>query len=226
MPDTYQVQPRSVVGKAVRRLRGEGVLPASIYGRGLESVAVQLPYVVARDLMNSHGYNSLINVQVEGEAKARPVVVKQVDQHPVTRELWHLDFYQVDLSRKISGPVTVQFVDESPAVREQGGVLVIHADTVEVEALPADMPEALQVSLAALDEYDTYLYAKDIATGEGVEIVSDPEYLLAAVTRPRLAAEAEAELAEGEQVEGAVEGEGDEAEAAEGEESSEETSEE
>jgi large subunit ribosomal protein L25 len=226
MPDTYQLQPRSVVGKAVRRLRGEGVLPASIYGRGLESVAVQLPYVVARDLMNSHGYNSLINVQVEGEAKARPVVVKQVDQHPVTRELWHLDFYQVDLSRKISGPVTVQFVDESPAVREQGGVLVIHADTVEVEALPADMPEALQVSLAALDEYDTYLYAKDIATGEGVEIVSDPEYLLAAVTRPRLAAEVEAELAEGEQVEGAVEGEGDEAEAAEGEESSEETSEE
>ena len=204
MTDAYQVQPRTVVGKTVARLRREGTLPASIYGRGLESVAVQLPYVVARDLMNSHGYNSLITVQVDGESKPRPVVVKQVAQDPVTRELWHLDFYQVDLTRKISGPVTVHFTGESPAVQDRNGVLVIHADTVEVEALPADMPESLEVSLESLVEFDTYLYAKDIKTGAGVEIISDPEYLLAAVTRPRLATEAEAdaeaaELAEGEQ---------------------------
>jgi len=216
MPDTYQVQPRSVAGKAVRKLRREGVLPASIYGRGLESVAVQLPYMVARDLMNSHGYNSLISVQVEGESQTRPVVVKQVDQHPVTRELWHLDFYQVDLTCKISGPVAIHFTDESPAVNEKSGVLVIHADTVEVEALPADMPESLEVSLASLDDYDTYLYAKDIATGEGVTVVSDPEFLLAAVTRPRLVAEAD-EIAEGEQAEEGAEAEGAEGEAAEGE---------
>ena len=204
MTDAYQVQPRTVVGKTVAKLRREGTLPASIYGRGLESVAVQLPYVVARDLMNSHGYNSLITVQVDGESKPRPVVVKQVAQDPVTRELWHLDFYQVDLTRKISGPVTVHFTGESPAVQDRNGVLVIHADTVEVEALPADMPESLEVSLESLVEFDTYLYAKDIKTGAGVEIISDPEYLLAAVTRPRLATEAEAdaeaaELAEGEQ---------------------------
>lgn len=204
MPDAYQVQPRTVVGKAVARLRREGTLPASIYGRGLESVAVQLPYVQARDLMNSHGYNSLINVQVEGESAPRPVVVKQVAQDPVTRALWHVDFYQVDLTRKISGPVTVHFTGESPAVRDLAGVFVVHADTVEVEALPADMPESLEVSLEALDDYDTYLYAKDIRTGAGVEVISDPEYLLAAVTRPRIASEAEeeaeaAELAEGEQ---------------------------
>ena len=98
MPDAYQVQPRTVVGKAVAKLRRDGTLPASIYGRGLDSVAVQMPYVLARDLMNSHGYNSLINVQVEGESSPRPVVVKQVDQNPVTRELWHVDFYQVDLT--------------------------------------------------------------------------------------------------------------------------------
>lgn len=219
MPDAYQVQPRTVVGKAVARLRRDGVLPASIYGRGLESVAVQLPYVVARDLMNSHGYNSLITVQVDGEAKPRPVVVKQVDQHPVTRELWHLDFYQVDLSRKISGPVPVRFVDEAPAVADLGGVFVTHADSVVVEALPADMPEALEVSLSSLTEFDSYLYARDIKTGAGVEVVSDPETLLAAITRPRLAVDTTAEeegLVEGEQEgeaaaeEGAAEG-GDEA---------------
>ncbi|MCA9847566.1 MAG: 50S ribosomal protein L25 [Dehalococcoidia bacterium] len=208
MTDAYQVQPRTVVGKAVSKLRREGTLPASIYGRGLESVAVQLPYVVARDLMNAHGYNSLINVQVEGESKPRPVVVKQVDQNPVTRELWHVDFYQVDLTRKISGPVPVHFVGESPAVRDLGGIFVMHADSVEVEALPADMPEALEVSLDSLTDFDTYLYAKDIQTGAGVTVISDPEHLLAAITRPRIVAEAAAEeIAEGEQeAEAAAEG--------------------
>ena len=87
MPDLYQVQPRTVVGKAVKKLRRDGVLPASIYGRGVDSVAVEIPYIVARDLMNSSGYNSLINLQVEGESKPRPVVVKHVKQDPVSRAL-------------------------------------------------------------------------------------------------------------------------------------------
>jgi len=217
MPDLIQVQPRSVAGKAVKKLRREGVLPASIYGRGVDSVSVQLPYIVARDLMNSFGYNSLINVQIEGEAKPRPVVVKQVDQNPVTRELWHLDFYQVDLNRKISGPVPVHFVDESPAVRELAGVLVIHADTLIVEALPADMPESLEVSLASLDEFDTYLYAKDIQTAAGITIITEDDHLLAAVTRPRLALEGETEegLVEGEQAEEGAEAAEEAGEAAE-----------
>ncbi|MDA1010442.1 MAG: 50S ribosomal protein L25 [Chloroflexi bacterium] len=221
MPDMFQVQPRSVAGKAVKKLRREGVLPASVYGRGLETVSVQLPYVVARDLMNTFGYNSLINLQIEGEAQPRPVVVKQVAQDPVSRQLWHLDFYQVDLNRKISGPVAVHFVDESPAVREQGGVLVIHADSLVVEALPADMPESLEVSLASLDEFDTYLYAKDITTAEGITIITDGDHLLAAVTRPRLAVEGDADaeeaIAEGEQGEEGAASEGDAEAAAESE---------
>jgi len=215
MTDAFQVQPRTVVGKTVARLRRDGVLPASIYGRGIESVAVQLPYVVARDLMNSHGYNSLITLQVEGEGKPRPVVVKQVAQNPVTRELWHLDFYQVDLTRKISGPVSVHFTGESPAARDLNGVLVIHADTVEVEALPADMPESLEVSLESLAEFDTYLYAKDIKTGAGVEVISDPEFMLAAVTRPRIATDAEADAEAADLVEGEQEAEGGEEPSAE-----------
>ncbi|MQC19045.1 MAG: 50S ribosomal protein L25 [Chloroflexi bacterium] len=228
MPDLFQVEPRAVAGKAVKKLRREGVLPASIYGRGIESVAVQLPYIVARDLMNNFGYNSLINLQVDGEASPRPVVVKQVHQDPVSRALWHLDFYQVDLNRKISGPVMIHFVDESPAVREQSGVLVIHADSVEVEALPADMPESLEVSLASLDEYDTYLYAKDIQTPEGIAVVTDGEHLLAAVTRPRLVLDAEdEEIVEGEQAaEDAAADGGDEGGAEASADASEESSEE
>ncbi|MCK9486888.1 MAG: 50S ribosomal protein L25 [Dehalococcoidia bacterium] len=200
MPDTYQVQPRTTLGKAVKKLRREGVLPASIYGRGLDSVAVQLPYVVGRDLMNKHGYNLLVNLAVEGEEKPRPVVVKQVAQDPVSRALWHIDFLQVDLTRKIAGPVPIVFVGEAPAVKDHHGVLVIHSDTVEVEALPADMPESLEISLEVLEELDSYLYAGQIQTPPGVEVITDAEHLLAAITRPRVLSDEDGdEVVEGEQ---------------------------
>jgi large subunit ribosomal protein L25 len=221
MTDTYQVQPRTTIGKAVKKLRREGVLPASIYGRGIDSVSVQLPYIAARDLMNAHGYNSLINVTVEGESKSRPVVVKQVAQDPVSRVLWHIDFLQVDLTRKISGPVPVHFIGEAPAIHDHGGVLVIHSDTVEVEALPSDMPESLEISLDSLTELDSYLHAKEIKTPAGVEIITDGEHLMAAITRPRVVVDEDAvELAEGEQAEGAAEAEGGEAEGGESPEAS------
>ena len=74
-PDTYSVSPRSVVGKNVARLRREGVLPANIYGRGIESVAVELPARQAREMLIAHGTDTLIQLNVEGESKARPVVV-------------------------------------------------------------------------------------------------------------------------------------------------------
>ena len=210
MPDAIQVQPRTVLGKDVKKLRREGVIPASVYGRGVESVAIQLDYIAARDMMNAHGYNTLLNLSIEGEAKPRPVVVKKVDQHPVDRTLRHIDFLQVDLTRKITGPVPVHFTGEAPAIVSHGGVLVIHADSVEVEALPADMPEAIEVSLDGLEELDSYLYASEIKAVAGVTVISPDDFLLAAINRPRLIVEGEAdEIVEGEQEEGetAVEGE-------------------
>lgn len=206
MTDTYQVQPRTVQGKSVRKLRREGVLPASIYGRGIESVAVQLPYIAARDMMNAHGFNMLVNVQIEGEAKARPVVVRKVDQDPVTRQLRHVDFYQVDLTRKISGAVPLTFIGEAP-ITHQGGVVMHQADAIEVEALPADLPESIEVTLDGLTDFDSRITIADIRPPQGVTILADPELLLVGVTRPRVASEEEAEIVEGEQPEAAAAGE-------------------
>lgn len=202
MTDTYQVQQRTTTGKSVKKLRREGILPASIYGRGVDSVAVQLPYLQARDMMNLHGTNSLVNVQVEGESSTRPVMVKKVAQDPVSRVLWHIDFLQVDLTRKVTGPVPLHFTGEAPAVHDHGGVVVHQSDSIEVEALPADMPDAIEVSLAGLKEIDQHLLAKDVVLPRGVTLITDPEHMLAAVTRPRVAVEDEAaagEVIEGEQ---------------------------
>jgi large subunit ribosomal protein L25 len=224
MTDTYPVQRREVLGKKVRQLRRDGTLPANLYGRNQESIAVQLPYMQARDMLNAHGRNTLIEVHIEGEPEPRPVVVREVAQNPVTRALLHVDFYQVDLTRMLSGQVPVSLVGEAPAVDRLGGILVQYADVVEVEALPQNMPERIEASVARLAAFDDQLMLQHLMAPPGVRFLSDPETLIASVMRPRLVAADEEEVPEGE--EGAEEAEGEEADGAEatgdGEESSEE----
>jgi len=209
-PDTYSVSPRSVVGKNVARLRREGVLPANIYGRGIESVAVEMPWRQARDMLIAHGTDSLIQLSVEGEPATRPVVVRTYQRHPVTREVLHLDFYQVDLNRTIEAAVPIHITGEAPAVHTYQGILLTGADSIQIEALPTDLPDFLEVSIEGLEELDTQVTVADLVAPAGVRILTDSETILARITRPRVATEAEA-LAEGEQAPGEAAAEGGEA---------------
>lgn len=196
--DTYTIERREVLGKRVKRLRREGLLPANIFGRGVPSLAVQLPTREARAMLVAHGRDSLIQVQVAGEPRPRPVVVRAVQQHPATGNLEHVDFYQVDLSRPITATVPVTIVGEAPAVRDHGGILLHGQDSVHVEALPADVPEHLEVSVARLTEIDQQVTVADLVLPAGVTALSDPDTMLARVSRPRQAEEGAAVL-EGEQ---------------------------
>ncbi len=219
MPERYAVTPRSVLGKRSRRLRQEGVLPGNIYGRGLDSVAVQLPRREAESLLSAHGLNSLLELSVEGEQGERPVIVRQVQRHPLSREILHLDFYQVDLARTIQANVPVTLIGEAPAVHTYQGILITGLDHVLVEALPAEIPSHIELSVDFLDELDAQLTVADLAVEDGVRIMNDPEVMLARIARPRVVAEDEEvdELLEGE--EGALEDgeEGEGASAADGE---------
>jgi len=218
MPDTYAAEPRTTLGKRVAQLRRDGVLPANVFGRGIESVSVQIDARAVRDLLRSHGTNTLISLQVAGEDAPRPVVVRDVGRHPVTHIPLHLDFYQVDLSRSITGSVPVVLVGDSPAVKDLGGVLLVGADAVQIEALPADMPSHLEVSIDGLAEFDDGVAVGELDLPSGVVVLSDPEQMLARIARPRgLTAEgaeeeAAAAAAEGEEGAEAAEGEAAEAE--------------
>ncbi len=212
MPERYAVTPRSVLGKRSKRLRQEGVLPGNIYGRGLDSVAVQLPRREAESLLSAHGLNSLLELSVEGEKGQRPVIVRQVQRHPLSREILHLDFYQVDLARSIQANVPVTLIGEAPAVHTYQGILITGLDHVLVEALPAEIPSHLELSVDFLEELDAQLTVADLAVEDGVRIMTDPEVMLARIARPRVVAEDEEEdeLLEGEEgeLEEGEEGEG------------------
>ncbi len=203
-PDTYAVERREVLGKRVARLRKAGMMPANIFGRGVESLAVQLPARAARDMLLAHGTDSLIQLEVAGESAPRPVVVRSIQRHPVNRSVLHVDFYQVDLNRPIQATVPVHLVGDSPAVHVHQGVLLTGIDTVQVEALPADIPDRFEVSIEGIEELDQMVTVADIVVPQGVRLLTDSEQMLARVTPPRISAEEE--VPEGEEpVEAAAE---------------------
>ena len=213
-PDTYAVERREVLGKRVARLRRDGVMPANIFGRGVDSLAVQLPARAAREMLIAHGTDSLIQLSVAGESAPRPVVVRAIQRHPVNRSVLHVDFYQVDLNRPIQASVPIHIMGEAPAVHVHQGVLLSGMDSVQVEALPADIPDNFEVSVDGLTELEMQIRASDLVLPPGVTLLTDPDVMIVRVTPPRVVAEAE-EVPEGEEPEEAAEAEA-EGEAAEG----------
>ena len=213
MPDdlTLQLDPRAVTGKRVRRLRRDGIIPGNVYGRGLPSVAVQAPLLELRRVFRGHDRNQVVNARIAGESGTRPVVLRDVQRHPVTHDVEHVDLYHIDLTRPIHATATVHIVGEEtcPAVT-LGGVLVQGLGSVMLEALPMDMLSDLTIDVSNLEHFGQSVHVSDLDLPDGVRALSEPTAQLATVIAPRIAEEDEVEE------EGLEEGaEGEEAPAAE-----------
>lgn len=181
---------RATQGKRVRYLRREGMVPANVYGRGQESVAVQALLREFRRVFREAGANAIVNVAIEGEPTPRPVLLRHVHRHPVTDEILHIDLYQVDLQRPVHAPVHLTFVGVSEAVH-LGGVLVHTLDAVQVEALPDAVPSHFEVDLARLVAFGDAVHVSDLAPPSSVRILTDPATVIASVSAPRLVEEEE-----------------------------------
>ena len=207
MPDplTLQLEPRSVTGKKVRRLRREGIIPGNVYGRGRPSVSVQATLEELRRVFRGHDRNQVVNAQITGESDTRPVVLRDVQRHPVSHDVEHVDLYHIDLTRPIHSTATVHLVGEEacPAIT-LGGVLVQGLGSVMLEALPMDMPSDLTIDVSGLEHFGQSMHVSDLALPDGVRALSEPTAQLATIIAPRLAEEDEVAEEEGAE---AVEGE-------------------
>jgi len=218
---SLRAEPRDVVGsRPARRLRGTGKVPAILYGRGLDPLILT---VDRRDLYaalhTEAGANALINLEVEGTKKPFLTVAREIQRHPVRGEIAHLDFISISLDEKINAEVGIEFLGTPLSVREEGALVETIRNSVNVEALPLDIPAHIQLDISEMALNDT-LKVSDLPVIDGVEYVDDPESSVVTVIIPRVA---EPEPVEGELLEG-EEGElleGEEGEAPEGEEASE-----
>jgi large subunit ribosomal protein L25 len=172
---------RDIKGRKVKQLRSSGFVPANVFGKNQASINVQVANKDFSKVYAEAGESSLIYLEVEGEKESRPVLVRDVSHHPITGYILHVDFNQVSLKEKVVAPVSVNLVGESPAEQEKLGILVQQLDEVELEALPTEMPESLEVSIENLKQVGDAILVKDIAMNSGVTIKSDPEAIVAKI---------------------------------------------
>lgn len=215
------IEPRTDLGKnASNRIRSNGFIPAVLYSHG-ESEVVQIPRKEFFKLFKGRISESVIFDIHSKEKKddERMAYVKDYQMDPVSGEILHVDLFRVTKGEKIHTHVPIEFVGTPKGVK-LGGILEVDLREIEVECLPKDLPEKIQIDVSSMEVGDSY-HVKDVVVAEGVKVMGNLEASVASVHVPKVTAEKveEAVPAEGEAA-AAAEGEGKDAKKAEGEEKS------
>jgi large subunit ribosomal protein L25 len=190
--------PREVLGKANRKLAGQNRIPAVVYGIGREAVAISVDKHDFEMLMAHHAAGStIVEMQIEGEKKPINAMIREMQMNPIKDTIMHVDFLAIEMDKAVNAQVALRLISD-PAGVKAGGILTINFHNINVEAKPADLPEYLEIDVAALEIGDS-LHIKDIDAPSGVTILDDAEEVICSVQAPR--AEVEEEVAEVTEVE-------------------------
>ena len=206
-------EPRTIHGKKVKRLRREGLVPGVVYGPVVnETVSVSVSSRVFSKFYMNHGHSTIFTLKWDGGSQ--PVLIREVQIDPVRRDIIHIDFFAPNMNVKLRQSVAVALHN----VGDHEGVLQHVLNEVEVEALPADLPAELVVDAAGLAAVGDAIHVRDLTAPQGVELVSDPDAVVASlVAEAAPTAEEEAEAAEAAEAAEEAPAEADAAESAEGE---------
>lgn len=191
---TLKLTERKELGKAVKALRRDGIVPANIYERGKDSVPVCASYIDITKVYQAAGKHHPVELTLDG--KKHLAMIKDVDLDPVKNTLRHVAFHAVNKNEKVEAEVPVRIEGEIPA--EKLSLMVLqNLDMVEVEAIPANLPDELFVPGSKLADVDDKVFVSDIKLPEGVEMLTDLDTMVAAVEMPKdQIAEADAALEE------------------------------
>lgn len=175
---------RTVTGRKVKHLRTSGQIPATIYGRHFDPISIQFLAIELSKIFEHAGESSLVEVHIDDNKY--PVIFKNPQFHPITGDLIHIDCYKVNLKEKITTTVPVELIGESPAVKN-GNVLMHVLNEIEIEALPADLPEKIEVDVSNLLEIDNKITVADLILDRSkIEIKNSPEQVVALIEAPKV----------------------------------------
>jgi large subunit ribosomal protein L25 len=198
---------RSITGKKVAALRSAGQLPGVVFGPGYPSDSVTVDAKAFDSLRRHAGPNALIDLSIDG-GKAAPVLVHDVQHHPVTRRALHVDLYVVTMTEELTVEVPLIAEGESEAVKDHNGTLLHVTEHVRVRALPDHLPQSIHYSIESLHTFDDVIHVSDLTLPSDITLLTDPGEIVAKVLQPRVEEVEAPVVAEG--AEGAAEGEGGE----------------
>jgi len=213
----FEANRREVIGKKVKTLRQEGVLPAVVYGHNIEPISISLDYRDASNTLDSISPSALVVLEIDGEKHY--TLVRDKQRNPVRRSIIHVDFQAVSLTETVRADVNINLIGEAPAIETYLGVLVPSLEQLSIECLATNLPDKLEVDISGLTEIGDSILVRDVTAPEGVDILNDPEdvvvVMIAQAAEEVEEEEEELELEEG--LEPEMVGEGDEDEDEEGE---------
>lgn len=181
-----EVQERTQQGKnAAGRLRRQGGVPAVVYGLDRPPLKVAVPARKIEDVLGLEtGRNTIFTLSLAGQDRSRAVMIKALQRHPVTERLVHVDFLRVDLDKTVRVNVPIRLIGIPEGVKTEGGLLEFVLRQVEVECLPADIPDRLDIDVSGL-HLNQNLAVKDLPVKERVEILDDPDAIVCVVAMPK-----------------------------------------
>lgn len=184
MSDSIELiaEKRQITGKKVRSIRENGYIPAVVYEKGKESINVRVPYIPLTKAYAAAGYGQPVELVVD--KKKYLTMIKDVHMDPAKNTIMHVAFHAVDANQPVEAEIPVHIEGDAPA-QQQGNFIVRPNDHVTVKALPADLPEVLNVSAESLETPGDHLTAADLTIPANVELISELETILATVEEPR-----------------------------------------
>jgi large subunit ribosomal protein L25 len=195
---------REVQGKKNRFLRRQGITPTHLFGHGIESQALQCDTLQIKHILAQAGTTRLINLVIDGEKQPKSVFVREIQRDVVSKQLLHVDFYQVKKGEKIAVEVPIVLVGEAPAMKGKGRMISHPITSLDIECLPDKVPPQIEVDISVLEEIEQAIHVKDIAIDSDITVHTDPEQLVVKVSEAVVKVEeveeevAEEEVAEAE----------------------------
>lgn len=177
-----QAATRGILGKKVRFLRRQGIIPVHLFGHGIKSVALQCDAAQLQRVLAQAGKTKIIKLGLDKVEGPRNIMVREIQRNPQTGELLHVDFYQVKMAEKIKVEVPIILVNEAPALKSKENMLAQELYSLTIECLPDQIPSSIELDLSSLTEAEQAIQVMDISVGEGVTVLNDPEHIVVKIS--------------------------------------------
>lgn len=187
--------PRTITGKAVRHLRRQGILPANLTGHGNSPLAIQVQAVDVDRMLKAFGRTTVIQLSVSSLDARRTAMLGAVQRDPISGAIKHIDFIQVDMTQKMRASITLHLAGDAAATKNGAGMVLQLLNQIEVEALPDDLPDTIELDISGLAQVDDAIYVRDVKLPAGVVALADPDGAIVRIAHTRAALESAAQPA-------------------------------
>ena len=203
-----ELNPRELMGKKAGRLRRAGIVPVHLYGPGMEPRALQCNASQLIRVLATAGAATPIHITIQGEPGNHLAFAREIQWDPKRDDLLHVDLLAADISRPVTAQVPIVLIGESAGARTVSGTVMHQLRTVDIQALPLEMPSEIELDISVMEEPDSVIRVSDLLIPENATLLSDVEELVVRIELPRVEVEVEVEegLEEGEEGAGADDG--------------------